>query len=243
MPEGPSILIAKEALSAFIGKKVLAASGNAKIQMSQMDGKVISDIKTWGKHLILCFPGFFIRIHFLMFGTYLVNERKNLASRLTLKFKNGEINFYTCSVKLIDLPVEEVYDFTADVLSPTWNARKAGKKLRDDPGRLVSDVLLDQTIFAGVGNIIKNEVLFRIRVHPKSIVEKLSPAKRSSLIREARNYSYDFLKWKRNYELKKHWLIYRKKICPRDHHQVKCEYLGKGNRQTFFCEKCQTLYR
>ncbi|MGJ9419020.1 hypothetical protein ACHAC9_14805 [Massilia sp. CMS3.1] len=29
-----------------------------------------------------------------------------------------------------------------------------------------STPLLDQDIFSGVGNVIKNEVLFRIRVHP-----------------------------------------------------------------------------
>ena len=31
---------------------------------------------------------------------------------------------------------------------------------------MVCDALLDQTVFAGVGNIIKNEVLFRTGVHP-----------------------------------------------------------------------------
>jgi hypothetical protein len=36
------------------------------------------------------------------------------------------------------------------------------------PDALVCDALLDQNVFAGVGNIIKNEVLFRIRVHPLS---------------------------------------------------------------------------
>jgi endonuclease-8 len=146
-------------------------------------------------------------------------------------------------VILITEPIREVYDFSTDVLNALWNPRKAGKKLKEDPSRSVCDVLLDQNIFAGVGNIIKNEVLFRIRVHPKSIIGKLPPKQKSALIREARKYSFDFLKWKRNFELRKHWLIYTRKTCPRDHTQVKKEYLGAGRRRTFYCDKCQVLYR
>ena len=52
-------------------------------------------------------------------------------------------------------------------MNENWNAAKARKKLKAIPKTLVCDALLDQTIFAGVGNIIKNEVLFRIKVHPK----------------------------------------------------------------------------
>ncbi len=33
---------------------------------------------------------------------------------------------------------------------------------------MICDALLDQTIFSGLGNIIKNEVLFRTRTHPES---------------------------------------------------------------------------
>jgi endonuclease-8 len=177
-----------------------------------------------------------------MFGTYLINDRKEKSLRLSLQFKKGEINFYTCSVIMIRGDLNEYYDFSADVLGASWNARKAAQKLKENPSRLVCDVLLDQQIFSGVGNIIKNEVLFRIRVHPKSIVGKLPVKQKSALVREARKYSFDFLKWKRNFELRKHWLIYTKKTCPRDHIPVKKEYLGQGKRRTFFCDKCQVLY-
>ena len=242
MPEGPSLVIAKEAMVSFIGKKVLEATGNAKIDKSLLANQTITDIKTWGKQLLISFESFSLRIHFLMFGTWLVNERKETSLRLSLQFKKGELNFYTCSVRLITEPLKDLYDFSADVLNEHWNARKAGQKLKKDPFRSVCDVLLDQNIFSGVGNIIKNEVLFRIRVHPKSIVGKLPPRQKSALVREARKYSIDFLKWKRNYELRKHWLIYTKKICPRDHSPIKKEYLGIGKRRTFFCNECQILY-
>ena len=108
---------------------------------------------------------------------------------------------------------------------------------------LAADALLNQDIFAGVGNIIKNEVLFRIRVHPKSRIGALPPRKLTQLIREARNYSFDFLAWKKAFELRKHWLAHTKKICPRCHIPfIKERHLGKAKRRAFYCESCQVLY-
>jgi endonuclease-8 len=242
MPEGPSILLVREALQSFIGKKVLTAKGNSKIEKSRLINQKIIDVRSWGKHLLICFERFTLRVHFLMFGTYLVNKKKPTPLRLSLCFKKDELNFYTCSIQIIDEPLENVYDFSADVLNDLWSSRKASFKLRSIPEINVSDALLDQHIFSGVGNIIKNEVLFRIHVHPKSIVGNLPPKSKTALIREARNYSLDFLKWKRKFELKKHWLIYTIKICPRDHAPVYKEHIGKTRRRTFYCEKCQILY-
>ena len=243
MPEGPSIVIVKEAIAGFNRKKVIAATGNAKIDMKIFEGQPIRDIKTWGKHLLICFPSFTARIHFLMFGTYLIDERKTTPLRLSLRFDNGELNFYTCAVKIIEEPLDERYDWSADVMSDEWSSRKAAAKLKKLPDTMVCDALMDQEIFSGVGNIIKNEVLFRIKVHPASAVSSLPPAKRSALIRESRVYSFEFLEWRKAFTLKKHWLIYHKKKCPRDGSVVKKEELGVRKRASFFCDTCQLLYK
>ena len=49
-----------------------------------------------------------------------------------------------------------------------------------------------------MGNIIKNEVLYRIRVHPPVQVGALPAAKLSELVREARQYSFDFYERKQS---------------------------------------------
>jgi len=243
MPEGPSILIARESLLPFIGKKIKSVAGNTKIDKHRLVNLKILDIRTWGKHLLICFDHFTLKIHFMMFGTYLINERKSTPLRLSLRFnKKEELNFYTCSVQFLDGDPDQLYDFSGDVLSDSWNPRKAGMKLKKIPESNVCDALLDQQIFAGVGNIIKNEVLFRIKVHPRSTVGGLPARIRQNLIRESRNYSLDFLHWKKAFTLKKHWQIYTKKTCPRDHFPVKREHIGSTNRRTFFCNKCQIVY-
>lgn len=242
MPEGPSIVILKEAVQHFKGQKVIEVTGNSKLDIQRLKDKKIIDFKSWGKHFLICFKDFSVRIHFMLFGSYRINERKETPPRLSLQFKNGELNFYTCSVQFIEEDLDEVYDWSADVMSDTWNSNNAYKKLKAQPNMLTCDVLLDQHIFAGVGNIIKNEVLFRIKVHPLSKVGKLPSAKLKSLIDEARNYSFDFYEWKKNFVLRKHWLVHTKKICPRCNIPVIRKHLGKTNRRTFFCESCQVLY-
>jgi endonuclease-8 len=242
MPEGPSIVLAKEAAASFIGKKVIAVSGNTTIDKERALAKKVVDLKSWGKHFLICFNGFTFRIHFLLFGSYLVNETKEQAVRLQLAFANGELNLYSCSIKILEGDINTYYDWTADVMNDSWDRKKAIAKLRDMPEAMICDALLNQDVFAGVGNIIKNEVLYKLYVHPESLVGKIPAAILRKIVDEARDYSFDFLKWKRNYELKKHWLAHTKLVCLRCQLPFTKKYLGKTNRRSFFCTNCQVLY-
>lgn len=238
--EGPSLIILQEEIKAFKGKKILEVSGNTKIEKERFKNKKITAFKSWGKHFLICFDDFFVKIHFLMFGSYRVNETKaDRTPRLSLVFKKGEINFYTCSVKIVEEVPDEVYDWEVDVMSAKWDPGKALRSLKKMNDTMVCDALLDQAIFAGVGNIIKNEVLFRIRIHPETLIGALKPRQMKSLVDEARNYSFDFYEWKKIYQLRKHWLIYKKRKCTRCEIPVKTKHTGKGKRYSYYCENCQ----
>ncbi|WP_316812125.1 DNA-formamidopyrimidine glycosylase family protein [Pedobacter heparinus] len=243
MPEGPSIVILKELVQALAleGHRVIAVSGNTKIDKERMLHQPLIAFKSWGKHFLICFEEFTLRIHFMMFGSYRINDRKESAVRLGLSFENAELNFYTCSLKYIEGDINASYDWHADVMAEQWDPKKALKKIKTKPAELICDILLDQQIFSGVGNIIKNEVLYRVGIHPLSVVEKIPVAKLKLLITAARQYSFDFLKWKKAYVLKKHWLVNTRKICAAGHPLEKA-YLGKTKRRTFFCPICQKRY-
>lgn len=242
MPEGPTVVLLKEEVQQFTGKRVIAAEGNAKVDIERIRGQEVVAFKSWGKHFLICFEGFTVRIHFLMFGTYRINERKESPVRLSLTFKNGEINFYTCSVKMLEGDVNTHYDWSGDVMNDTWDPEKAETRLNKVPEKLICDALLEQDIFSGVGNIIKNEVLYRVCVHPESKVGKIPEAKLKMLIEEARQYSFRFLEWKRNFELKKHWLAHTKTLCLRCNLPIIRKHTGVKKRRSFFCENCQLLY-
>ena len=234
----------KENLQQFVGGKVISVRGNAKIEKETLTGKTLQNIRTFGKQTYLEFDEIAVRIHLLMFGSYSVNEqtRPNQSLRFCLKFATGEIYFYTCSVKIVDKEFLKKIPWEADVLSDEWDPAAAKRKLKNQSHTMVCDALLDQDIFSGVGNIIKNEVLFRIAVQPESLVGNLPHEKLEALIKEARNYSFDFLRWKRDYVLKKHWLVHNKKFCPECGNQLVRRHTGKRNRRSFYCEKDQALY-
>jgi endonuclease VIII len=81
-------------------------------------------------------------------------------------------------------------------------------------------------------------------VHPESRIGALSPRKLGELVRQAREYSFDFLRWKRAFVLRKHWQVHAKTICPRDGARL-CyrKHLGRAQRRAFWCARCQKLYR
>ncbi|MFC4929089.1 DNA-formamidopyrimidine glycosylase family protein [Massilia sp. GCM10023247] len=244
MPEGPSLFILKEETARYVGQEIVEAGGNTTaIDTGRLVGQTILSLRTWGKHFLIELPDMALRIHFLLFGTYRVNERRDKPPRLFLRLADGgEINFYACSVREIGRDLDAQYDWSADVMSEAWNPARARKKLRAQPDMLACDALLDQEIFSGVGNIIKNEVLFRIRVHPSSTVGALPARKLCALVAEARQYSFDFLEWKKQYVLKQHWLAHAKTTCPRCNIPFKKAHLGRSNRRSFFCERCQKRY-
>lgn len=247
MPEGPSIVILREEAASFAGKKILRVGGNSRLLDPQrMRNQTVRAVCSWGKHFLIAFPGFALRVHFMLFGSYRIDEGKpNAIPRLTLGFAKGrELNFYACSLRYIEGPLDDTYDWSADVMADAWNPRAARKKLQARPDALVADALLDQHIFSGVGNIIKNEVLHRIRVHPESTVGALPSRKLGEMIKQAREYSFDFLEWKKAYVLRKHWQVHAKKTCPRDGTPLSYrKHLGRAGRRAFWCETCQRLYR
>lgn len=242
MPEGPSIVILREALEQFKKRKLLEVCGNTKVPVSDLEGRVVTDIRSWGKQLLICFRGSFLSIHLMMFGSYRINEeREGVQPRLHLRFANGEVNFYTCVVKRLEGEPERLYDWEVDVMAEEWNPLKAEALVKALPGEQLCDLLLDQTVFSGSGNIVKNEVLFRLSMHPQLKAGQLKPAQRKKLVKEVAVYCQDFYRWKKAFEFRKHWQIYKKKTCPRCGTAVVQEHMGKGKRLTFFCPYCQPL--
>jgi endonuclease-8 len=242
MPEGPTIVILREQAARFAGRPILQAEGNARIDIDRLIGRRVAAFRSWGKHFLIDLNGFALRVHFLMFGSYTIDERKPRAPRLSLAFETGELNLYSCAIREIEGDLDAAYDWSADVMSDTWDSRAAHRKLRAMPDAYVCDALLDQQVFAGVGNIIKNEVLFRIGVHPLSRVGALPVAKRRELVRQARQYSFEFLEWKKQFVLRQHWLAHNKGTCGKCGGKLTRAYLGETDRRTFFCEQDQTLF-
>ncbi|MEJ1239779.1 DNA-formamidopyrimidine glycosylase family protein [Chryseolinea sp. T2] len=245
MPEGPSIILAKEDIRYLAGNTVRkAVSSSTLTDTDELRGTQLKSVRSWGKHLLLKFNKITLRIHFLMFGSYSVGHPKaGRKAKLSITFNDGDsLHFYACSIRKIEGSLSGVYDWSADVMNRNWDPGKAIRKLKLQKESLICDALLDQNIFSGVGNIIKNEVLFRMRVHPLNKVGNIPSRQLKAIVDDAREYSFLFLKWKRAFVLKKHWEAHTKKKCPRDGHPIKKLYAGIRKRRSFFCDECQELF-
>ncbi len=227
MAEGPSIVLLKERAAVFLGREIERVEGNAPMAKERLLGRHVLGLRSFGKHFLVELGAFSLRVHLLMLGSHSINERKDKPIRLGLGFDGGdEINFYSCSVKFVERPLDDVYDWRGDVMADQWDAALAHRKLRALPDTLVCDALLDQTVFAGVGNVIKNEILFRLRLHPLSTVSALPPRKLRELVTQARQFTFEFYDWKKadangskpvwqGDTLSGHWRVHNKKQCPR----------------------------
>ena len=249
--EGPSLQLAAEQLQPFVGRRIGSVSGNSKIGIERLSGLTVRRIFAWGKHLVFQFDEFALRVHFMLWGTFAAtvkgrsvtgDYRRAGPPRLILVFSNGEITIWAASVRFVEGDdVKASYDFTADIMAPEWDSKAAARKARAFPRTEIADVLLDQNIFAGVGNIIKNEVLFRTRTSPFAKVKDIPDGRLKRIVEDARAFSFRFLELRRVFALRKNLDIYGRSACSHCGGKVKRKVHGQRGRRTFFCGKCQPV--
>ena len=244
--EGPALTLLKEEAQSFIGQKITAASGSSKIDMDLLIGQRINKLQSCGKHFLIVLDNYTIRIHYLMFGNYYLNSHHpEKKPKLSLQFANGsEWNNYNCAVRILpETDMSKLYDFSTDIMDESWDAIKAEGKLKQNPHMQVCDALMNQDIFAGVGNVIKNEALFRIGVQPESELGALPAEKIAGLLMEAHKYSYDFYRWRKEGVLRKKYCVHQRKYCPKCHAVLVKKFTGKLQRSSFYCVNDQHLYK
>jgi endonuclease VIII len=140
----------------------------------------------------------------------------------------------------LEEPLDEVFDWRSEVMNEKFDRKLALKKLKENAEEDIVDALIDQHIFTGVGNKIRNEVLFRVMVHPLSKVKAIPDKKLKDIIDDCVKFSLEMLEWKRNGVMDDNLVIYKRKECPRDKMPIVHQKLG--SRTVHFCEKCQELY-
>lgn len=242
MPEGPSILHLKNKLLPFKGKIVKQAGGYGSMSTAWIKGKKLTDILTWGKHLLLVFPNGTIKIHLGLFGSILVNERKKVNRSFYLEFAKGEINGYVVKAQKLKKAPEEVYDWRVDILNKDFDSKYVKTLLKNEADKTIDDVLMDQRIFSGVGNKIRNEALYRAGIHPLSVTGKIPVAKITGLIKEVVKYAKLFYKELENDGINKSFAVYQQKYAA-DGSEVTMKVLPKTRRKIFFSEHKQLLYK
>lgn len=248
--EGPSLFLAAEQLAPFVGQTIIAVGGNTTIEKERLTSKKILSIFSFGKQLFFQFDHFALRVHFLLFGSFeaTVNEKKVTGDypkkartpRLSMELINGHIELYSCSVRFMEEnQVQKLCDFTTDIMSDFWDGEKALKKLQDYSEIEIGDMLLDQSIFAGVGNIIKNEALLLAKTSPKKLVGEISKKQLIKIVRLVRNYVFKFYEWRKKFVLRKHYKVYRQSYCKICGSKIIRQKTGFRARLSYICPNCE----
>jgi endonuclease-8 len=205
-------------------------------------GKKLLEIKTWGKHLLFVFENGIVKVHLGLFGDVLVDERKKVNRSFFMEFAKGEINGYVVRAEKLTRPLAEIYDWRVDVLSKDFDPKLVKQLLKTKADKTIDDLLMDQNIFAGNGNKIRNEALYRSGIHPLSITGKIPAVKISKLIKEVVGYANLFYN-----ELEKNgkntsFAVYQQEFAA-DGSEVTMQVLPKSKRKIFYSEHTQKLYK
>ena len=243
MPEGPSILFLRNKLTRYKNKIVSEASGYGEMDKSKIVKVKLLDIDTYGKNLLFVFKDFFVGVHLGLFGSMLINKRKKVNASFALHFAEDEINFYVAKTKLYSGKPSDHFNFKTDILKPEFDADFVLKELKEKHAeQLIGDVLMDQNIFTGVGNIIRVEALYHAKIHPNSLIKAIPEKKLIFLLKMVVEYSQEFLDLMKTGNVKEEALVYGKKTCPKDKTELVIAEMGKVKRKTYVCEKCQKLF-
>jgi endonuclease-8 len=242
--EGTAVRVAADRLADLTGKEVLDCYGAARIGMRRLQSKKLEDVFSRGKQLLLRFDDFHVRIHFMMYGSFTIDALKpNRSLSLALEFEGRKICFYACSVRIIEDELGPGYDEDIDITSEAWDLGKVLSLAAEKGDEMVCDVLMDQEIFAGVGNMIKNEALSRSRVHPGSLVGKIPVETLRDIVGSTRDFSMQLYEAERaGRDFGPLLKIYRRRTCPSCGCQVTRRKTGNGGRVSFYCPSCQVLY-
>lgn len=265
MVEGPGCKVKGEKIKGKLkGQIVKGVSGDAvdkelypakdaqTSQFHQLIGKRLDEVQTLGKELFMYFGQICLRVHFLMAGSFRVNNMKldhdfdgnTEAASLVLNLSKDHLCIYKSAVIIRQSDIcQERYNklHELDICSPVFNQRRAVALMIEQTNRMVCDVLLDQDILPGVGNIIKNEALFDSGIKPDSKISELLEEHVSHLVKMTRDFSMIFYKCRSNgTNLNKFMKIYQKNNCSQCSGKVVICRMGDDNdRITYFCEHCQ----
>ena len=177
MPEGHTThALAVRLDRAFAGSPVAVSSPQGKFGggASLLDGLTMVGASAWGKHLFVQFEHHrWLNVHLGLIGKFSVMRHPtDLApvGQVRLRLLNdtwvGDLRAPTVCAVVTPEKVDEIQArLGPDPLRPDADPDLALSRILRST-RPIAELLMDQTVLAGVGNVYRCEVLFRHRVDP-----------------------------------------------------------------------------
>jgi endonuclease VIII len=277
MPEGDTIFRTARSMGrALIGRPVTVFRSTYSLLTRFNDdtplaGQTVDRVEARGKWMLIYFSGGgILASHLLMNGRWHIyrhGERWQLP-RFHMRILIENEQYQAVGFRV---PVAEMHTVRSlarntriprvenDLLSDEFDAGKALARLMARPDEAIADVLLDQRVLAGVGNVFKSEICFVNGLHPFRAVGTLACGEAAATIASARRLlranvledSGDLIVTYRGQQRRTThtsdataslWVYGRNgEPCRRCGEAIRRRIQGDGARVTFWCPCCQRM--
>ncbi|KAM9329507.1 endonuclease 8-like 3 [Gastrophryne carolinensis] len=236
------------AVSGSLNKSMNSTSSTGSSALFSLISSTYTGVETLGKELFVYFGAKALRVHFGMNGSMRINPAENAGKSrapavLEVQLTKDLICFHdsTADVRNASDCQNKVRLYEdLDVCSFKFSFSRAESEVRKQGSRMLCDVLLDQSLLPGVGNIIKNEALFDSGLHPAVQAGALTDKQVAHLVKMTRDFTLLFYKCRKNGSaLHKHYKVYKKPNCGQCGAKIMVCRLGENSRMTYFCPTCQ----
>ena len=179
MPEGHTLFaLARDLHEAFAGSRVEVSSPQGKFTegAAELTGRELLRATSRGKHLFAEFSGDrWLHVHLGLIGTFTVDSHEWTAEvpvvgQVRLRLRTEEHVADLRGPTLCEVATPERVDAVLAKLGPDPLRADADPDVAwariHRSTRSVAELLMDQEVLAGVGNVYRSEVLFRHRLSP-----------------------------------------------------------------------------
>jgi endonuclease VIII len=275
VPEGDTIFRAARTLHRALARKIVVRFESMLPALtrvhedSPITGRTIESVNSVGKHVLMYFSGdLVLRTHMRMNGSWHIYRpgerwhRRRNDMRIVVATSDFEAVGFNIPVAefIRSSQLErnrELKRLGPDVLSETFDAEESARRIRERKHVPIGDVLLDQRVMAGIGNVYKSEILFACRVNPFVLVGSLEEATIARLVETARKflvanvaerstmsamttYSGYRRTTRRDDPRERLWVYGRARLpCRRCGTPITVRTQGKDARLTYWCGRCQ----
>ena len=263
MPEGDTVYLAAKRLNNVLAGRNIDGSDMRLPSLATVDltGLRVNEVHPYGKHLLFRFSDdTTLHTHFRMDGSWHIYKEGQRwiggpMHSVRIVLHSGihvAIGYRLHDVRLVPTARETdlIGHLGPDILDDDWDLNTVRTNVRDQGLRAIGDVLVDQRVLAGIGNIYRCETLFIARIAPTARVSDLSEVQLESVVdiaRELMMRNRDRSSQATTGDERHAHFVYgrARQRCRRCHETIRAR-TGTGgqirpNEQTiFWCPGCQT---
>ncbi len=266
VPELPEVETVRRSLESLTGQKLAAVQvvdGKLRYPVPRhfgaaATGKKLLSIERIGKYLLWKFADEIFVFHLGMTGRLLLNQKTDSPYlKLRFRFRRNTVDFIDVrrfGFVLSGDAARRSLPQSTDALQISADALAKSKMRRSRSP--VKNLLLDQAILAGLGNIYLSELLFIARIDPRRAGDTLSKEELKAIAAACRNvlkraieakgssisdyvYSLPGEKAFQTGSYQKSFLVYSRDGEACKNCGTKIQRIMQSGRSTFFCPLCQ----